>query len=186
MITNDFPEPSRGEMLTGIHSPMAAERAQPVVLHNSRIVCWLTMFMGICALFIGLCMMLMVVSFFIPTSALSFGRVLAALQWGLGGLIMCLMCPWLWKWGSRMINFKVKLDQRGADFNLGTKKKPRELFMAWEQMVSFQQKRVGNAQEFTILGADGSRASFTSNTFFRPKKVARMIAERAGLTIQKV
>jgi hypothetical protein len=84
-----------------------------------------------------------------------------------------------------MINFNVKLDERGADFNLGTKKKPRELFMAWEQVSSVQQKRVGNAQEFTILGSNGSRASFTSNTFFRPKKVARMIADRAGLTIQK-
>jgi hypothetical protein len=72
-----------------------------------------------------------------------------------------------------------------VDFNLGTKKKPQELFMAWEHVVSVQQKRVGNAQEFTILGTDGSRATFSSYTFFRPRKVARMIAERAGLTVQK-
>jgi hypothetical protein len=185
MSTTEFPKPNQSEMIAGINSPMAAERAQPVVLHNSRIVCWLTMGMGVCALFIGLCMMLMVVSFFIPLSALSFVRMLAAAQWGLGGLIMCLMCPWLWKWGWRMMSFNVKLDERGADFNLGTKKKPQELFMSWDQVASIQQKRVGNAQQFTILGTDGSRASFTSYTFFRPKKVARMVAERAGLTIQK-
>jgi hypothetical protein len=85
-----------------------------------------------------------------------------------------------------MLNFRVKLDQRGADFNLGTKKKPVELLMLWDKVASVQQKRVGNAQEFTIMGTDGSRATFTSYTFFRPKKVARMIAERAGLSIQKV
>jgi hypothetical protein len=185
MSTNEIPEPSQSEMIAGIHAPMATERAQTVVLHNSRIVCWSTMGMAICALFIGLCMMLIVVSFFIPASALSLVRVLSALQWGLGALIMCLMCPWLWKWGSRMINFNVKLDERGANFNLGTKKKPRELFVPWAQMTSVQQKRKGKAQEFTILGSDGSRASFTSYTFFRPKKIARIIAERAGLTIQK-
>jgi hypothetical protein len=185
MSSNDFAEPGQGEVITEIRSTLATERARTIVLCNSRIVCWLTMFMGICALFIGLCMMLLAASFFIPTSALNFGRVLSALQWGLGGVIMCLMCPWLWRWGSRMINFKVKLDERGADFKLGTKKKPRTLFIPWEQVASIQQKRVGNAQEFSILGSDGSRASFTSRTFFRPGKVARIIAERAGLAIQK-
>jgi hypothetical protein len=56
-----------------------------------------------------------------------------------------------------MINYKVKLDERGVVFNTGTKKKPGKLFSA----------------------------TFTSYTFLRPGKVARMIAERAGLTIQK-
>jgi hypothetical protein len=95
------------------------------------------------------------------------------------------MCPWLWKWGLRMANYKVKLDELGVDFNLGTKKKPSELFMPWDRVASVQQKRVNNAQKFTILGTDGSSAIFSSYTFFRSKRVARMIAERAGLTIQK-
>ena len=185
MDSREFPEPSQGGTAAGIASHMAVERARPVVLHNSRIVCWLTMGLGICSMFIGLCMELMVFSLLFPLTALSFLKVLAALQWGLGGLMMCLLCPWLWKWSSRMINFNVRLDERGVDFNLGTNKKPQELFMAWEHVVSVQQKRVGNAQEFTILGTDGSRATFSSYTFFRPRKVARMIAERAGLTVQK-
>ena len=79
-----------------------------------------------------------------------------------------------------------RIAARGVDFNLGTKKKPGELFMAWEQVAAVQQKRVGQVREYTVLGKDGSRASFTSNTLFRSQRIARMIAERAGLTIQKV
>ena len=169
----------------GITSEIALRRARTVVLHNSGIVCWMTMGTGVVSVFMGVCMMLMVYTLVIPLNAISFMRVLAAAQWGLGGLMMCMMCPWLWKWGTRMLNFNVKLDARGVDFNLGTKKKPGELFMAWEQVAAVEQKRVGNVQEFTILGKDGSRASYSSMTFFRSKHVARKIAEGAGLTIQK-
>lgn len=186
MSTSEFSEPSQSGVAAGITAEIAERRATTVVLHNSRIVCWLTMGMGIISVFMGVCMMLMVFSLLFPVSAITFMRMLAAAQWGIGGLLMCMMCPWLWKWGIRMLNFNVKLDARGVDFNLGTKRQPREMFMAWEQMAAVQQKRGGNVQEFTILGKDGSRASYTSYTFFRSKHVARKIAERAGLTIQKV
>jgi hypothetical protein len=185
MSTDEFTEPSQGGSVAGVTSEIAGRRASTVVLHNSRIVCWLTMGMGVASVFMGLCMLLMAGSQVFPVSAITFMRVLAAAQWGVGGLMMCMMCPWLWSWGTRMLNFNVKLDARGVDFNLGTKKQPSKLFMAWEQVAAVEQKRVGNVQECTIVGKDGSRASYNSFTFFRPKHVARMIAERAGLTIEK-
>jgi len=185
MSTNEFPEPSRGGVVAGVNSGIAGRRARTVVLRNSRIACWLMMGLGIACLFIGLCMMLMVGSLLFPVSALTFMRLLAAAQWGLVGMVMCMMCPRLWKWGIGMLKFSVKLDARGVDFNLGTMKQPEELFMAWEQVAAVQRKRVGNAQEYTILGRDGCRAVYSSYAFFRAKHVARKIAERAGLTIQK-
>jgi hypothetical protein len=84
-----------------------------------------------------------------------------------------------------MLSVNVKLDARGVDLNLGTKKKPVEMFVAWDQVASVQQKRLGKIWEFTIVAKDGSWASYTTNSFFRSKRVARTIAERAGLTIQK-
>jgi hypothetical protein len=170
----------------GAGAEIVSHRAKTIVLHNSRLVCWLTMGMGVCSAFIGVCMMLMIFSLLTPISAISFMRVLAAAQWALGGLLMCLMCPALWKWGLQMMRKKVKLDERGVDFSLGTKKEPIELFMEWAQVASVKQKRVGNARQFTITGADGSYAQFNSYTFFRPRHVAKMIAERAGLVVQKV
>ena len=185
MSATEFPESGQVGEGTGISTGIAALRAHPVVLHNSRFVCWLTMGMGVISVLLGICMMLMVFSLLVPVSAITLMRVLAAAQWGLGGFLFCCMCPWLWQWGTRMLGFKVKLDERGVDFNLGTKKKPGELFIAWEQIASVQQKRVGNLQEYTILGTDGSHASYSSLTFFRSMRVAKMIAERAGLPIQK-
>jgi hypothetical protein len=145
----------------------------------------MTMGMGIISVVLGVCMMLMVFSLLFPLSAITFMRVLAAAQWGLGGFLMCMMLPWLWKWGTRMLSVNVKLDARGADLHLGTKKKPVEIFVAWDQVASIEQKRVGTIWEFTITAKDGSWASYMTNTFFRSKRVARMIAERAGLTVQK-
>jgi hypothetical protein len=130
-------------------------------------------------------MVLMVFSVLSPLSAIGFMRVLAAAQWGLGGVMFVYMCPALWKWGLGMMHKRVKLDERGVDFSLGTKKKPVEMFMPWDEIVAVKQQRVGNAQRFTIQGAEDSYVQFSSYTFFRPKRVARMIAERVGQTIQK-
>jgi hypothetical protein len=91
----------------------------------------------------------------------------------------------MWKLSRGMAVYKVMLDSRGVNFNLGTKKKPSDLFLAWDQIAAIKHKRVGNAQNYYVLGKDGSEAIFSSYTFFRPKKVARLIAERAGLTIQE-
>jgi hypothetical protein len=95
------------------------------------------------------------------------------------------MCLRLFSLGRAMAGYQVRLDNRGVEFSLGTKKKPAELFMEWGQIAAIKQMRVGNAQQFWVEGTDGSEARFSSYTFFRPKKVARLIAARTGLAIQK-
>jgi hypothetical protein len=160
-------------------------RAKTVFLRNSRIVCWLTFVVAIVSAFLGVCMMLMVVSVLTPLSAISFVRVLAAAQWGLGGLMFCLLCPSLCSWSMRMLNSQVKLDAAGAAFQLGSKKNPAALFMPWDQIVRVEQKRVNNVQLFTITARDGGYAQFNAYTFFRPSHVARTIAGQAGIQIVK-
>jgi hypothetical protein len=200
MSTTEFPDPTQarpGETevdqsgagqsgaAAGITSEIAARRNHTVVLHNSRIVCWLTMSMAIIAVPLGICMVLEGGSLMYPLSAITFLAVLYGAQWILGGVMMCMTCPWLWKWCTRMLSTKIKLDARGVDFHFGTKKQLSQVFMAWDQVASVQQKRDGKVWEYTILGKDGSRATYSTYTFFRPTHVARKIAERAGLTIQK-
>lgn len=171
--------------VTGITAEIAGHRARPIILRNSRFVCLLAMGVGVCSALIGLCMMLMIVSLLTPLSAIGFMRVLGAAEWGLGGAMFLLVCPALWKWVLGMLYKRVKLDEHGIDFTLGTRKKPVELFMPWEQVASITQKPAGNGMQFTITGADGSYAQFSSTSFFRPMRVARMIAERAGVVIGK-
>jgi hypothetical protein len=191
MSTSEFPEagqvpePGQAVPVAGAAFQIAGRSAHVVVLHNSRIVCWFTIAIGVIGSIFGVCMMLMVFTLVFPLSAISFMRVLAACQWGGGGLLMCLMLPWTWTWSTKMLHANVKLDAQGVDFKLGTKKRPLAVFMAWEQVAAVKQRRVGNVMEYSFLGKDGSRAAFTSLTFFRSKRVARMIAEHAGLTIQQ-
>jgi hypothetical protein len=184
MNASEAIQPNQGGGI-GATAQIAEYRARHVVLHNSRLVCMGVMGIGVCSALIGICMVLMVFSVLTPLSEISFMRVLAALQWGLGGVMFVYLCPALWKWGMGMMHKRVKLDERGANFSLGTKKKPVDLFMLWDDIVAVKQQRVGNAQQFTIQGTEGSFTQFSSYTFFRPKRVARMIAERVGQTIQK-
>ena len=184
MTTGEFPESSQTGAVASKPAEIAGHGAGTEVLRNSRLVCWMTMGCGIVAVPLGICMMLEGGSLLFPVNAITFIAVVAAGQWILGGFLMCMMLPWAWKWGTRTLHANVKLDARGVDLTLGSKKKPIQMFMAWDQVASVQQKRSGKIWEFTIAAKDGSWVSYTTNSFFRSKRVARTIAERAGLTVQ--
>jgi hypothetical protein len=183
MSTTEFPEPGPGAR---IHSQIEIDRAQPLVLRNSRFLLGVTFTGGLVAAFFCICMLLMVFSQLFPLSALGVARGFNALQWAAGALGMLYMCLQLWGLGRKMAGYQVRLDSRGADFILGTKKTPSNLFLAWDKIAAIKFQRVGSAQQYFVQGADGSEARFSSYTFFRPKKVATLIAARSGLSIQKV
>ncbi|HMG86645.1 MAG TPA: hypothetical protein VK574_13020 [Terracidiphilus sp.] len=181
MSTAEFPAPGPN---AGINSQMEFKRAIPRVLRNSRILCWITVGLSIAVAFMGVCMLLMVFSLLFLQGSFSFGNLIAAMQWGVGALSMLLMCRWVWNRGRAMAEYRVKLESRGITFNLGTKKKPSDLFLPWDQITAITRRRIGNRLQFSVEAKDGSEATFSSFTFFRPMAVARQIAERAGLGIQ--
>jgi hypothetical protein len=182
MSTTEFAAPEPG---AGINSQIEFNRARPMVLRNSRFLCGFTMSGSFFAAVMGVCMALMVVSLLFLQRGSIAGRVISALQWGFGALTMAYMCPQLWSLGRAMLGYQVRLDNRGVTFNLGTKKKPADLFMPWDQIDAITLRRDVNVQRCSVHGSDGSEATFSSYTFFRPKKIARMIAERTGLAIQR-
>jgi hypothetical protein len=160
-------------------------RATPVMLINNRLLIGVTMICSILFAFFAVCMVLMVFSIFSTGGGSGGGNLYNALWWGLGALAFGYACPRFWKLARAMANYKVTMDSNGAMFNLGTKKQPSDLFLAWDQIAAIRHKRVGNAQQYWVIGRDGSEATFSSYTFFRPKKVARLISERTGLAIQE-
>jgi hypothetical protein len=181
MNAGEFPAAASG---VGVTSPIEAARAQQRVVRNSRFLIAVTMTGAVFALIMSACMVLVVVSMVFPTSAFTAERGWAALRWVLFAFAMGSMGPWLWKLARAMAFYRVVLDHRGVDFHMGTKKAPQDLFMAWDQIAAIRHTRLGNNQIYSVKGTDGSEATFTSYTFFRPKKLARLIAERAGLAIQ--
>jgi len=182
MSTTGFPPPGPG---AGITSQIAMLRATPVVVRNSRFLLGFTMICSILFGVIAVCMALMVVSIFSTGGASGGGNLFSALRWGVAALAFGYACPRFWKLSRAMANHKAMMDARGVMFNLGTKKQPADLFLAWDQIAAISHKRVGNAQQYWVIGRDGSEARFTSYTFYRPKKVAHLIAERTGLPIQE-
>jgi hypothetical protein len=42
------------------------------------------------------------------------------------------MCPRLWSLARNTAGYQVRLDSRGVNSNLGTKKKPSDLFLTWD------------------------------------------------------
>ncbi len=182
MTTTEYPVPGPG---AGITSQMEFNRSKPVVLRNSRILCWVTMSGSFFAAIMAVCMALMVISLVFLSGPLTASRAFNAFQWGVAAGVTGYMGPWFWKLGGKMAGYQVNLDASGVKFSLGTKKAPSDLFLAWDQIAAIKYKRNFNVQQCKVEGTDRNYASFSSYTFFRPKKIARMIAERAGLAIQK-
>jgi hypothetical protein len=182
MRATEFPAPQPG---AGVDSQIEINRAQPMVLRNSRLLIGATLIMSLFAAVIAVCLMLLAMSLLFPPSDLTLDRGRSASLWVLYASVSGCSCPWLWSLGRAMAGYQVRMNSRGVEFNLGTKKKPSNLFLAWDQISAIKRRRVGNAQQYLVLGTDGSDATFSSYTFFRPKKVARLIAARTGLAIQK-
>ena len=183
MGTTEFPVPGPS---TSIKSKLEFNRAAPLVLRNNRFVCWVTMCGSFFAALMAACMVLMVFSLVFPLNALTVSRVGGTVNWTVGALAMSYMCVRLWNLAHDMAGYQVYLDGRGVAFSLGTKNKPAELFMPWEHISAVKRKRSGNVQQYWVETTDGSEARFSSYTFFRPRKVATIIAERAGLVIERV
>jgi hypothetical protein len=179
--TPGFPAPGPG---AGITSQIAMHRATPVVVVNSRFLIAFTMLLSILFGVVAICFVLVLFSLF-SSGGSSGGNLFSALRWGIAALLFGYACPRFWKLARAQANYRVTMDSNGAMFNLGSKKQPSDLFLAWDQIAAIRHKRVGNAQQYWVTGRDGSEARFSSYTFFRPKKVARLIAERTGLPIQE-
>jgi hypothetical protein len=185
MSASEFPSPNAEGMRGIVTAQVEAYRARAVMVHNSRIYIATLFLLGLASAFIGACAVLMAVSLIFPISALTVSRGMSAAQWGFSGLLMAAMCPFLWKMARKMAYHWARLDGSGVQFNLGTRRAPDQLFLPWDKITAIQQQRVGNSMQFTVRAADGSYVQYSSYTFLRPKKVARLIAERTGLSIQK-
>jgi hypothetical protein len=169
----------------GINSQIEINRAQPVVVRNSRLLIGVTLIMSLFAAVIAACLLLLATSLLFPLSDLTIDRARSASLWVLYATVSGCSCPWLWSVGRAMTGYEIHLNCKGVEFRLGTKKKPSKLFFAWDQISEIKRRRLGADRQYLVHGIDGSEAIISSVTFFRPKKITRLIVARTGLTIQK-
>lgn len=168
---------------SAVSQPIQLVDERPTLLRNNRVLIFLTYLGSIASLFISLSLVFIALSTIFPLGGITRDRLAAGALWVLGAWLMAMSQVFLWRQGNLMSHSSVLLDRFGAHFKLGNTVNEREVFMRWNEIEAVQYKRIENAQKFTILGTDLSAVTFTSNAFYRPRRVARMIAERAGLPL---
>jgi len=167
----------------GIRQQVTTSGTQPVLLRNSRVLIFLSFLGSMAALFVALAMVAVALTALFPLRALNVDRFAAGAVWGLGAWLMAMSQVFLWRQGNTMSNCSILLDNHGAHFRLGDAKNGKEAFMPWNEIAAVHYKRIPNAQKFTILSKDTNIVTFTSYSFYRPRRVARLIAQRAGLPL---
>lgn len=167
----------------GIGRGHEAANDRPILVRNSRILIGLS-FLGSCVAFcISLFMTVLACSSLFPLRLLNVERLATAGLWAMGAWIMAMGYVYLWRQGRVMSFCSVLLDDHGAHFKLDGTRDSSEFFLPWNQIAEVRHKRTPEAEKFMILGADTRTVTFTSYSFYRPRKVARAIAERAGLRV---
>jgi hypothetical protein len=168
---------------TGVRQQVDLPGARPTLLRNNRVLVFLTYLGSVASLIISLSMGFVALTTFFPLSAMNLDRFAASGLWLLGAWLMAMSQVFLWRQGKLMAHCSVLLDSYGAHFKLGDTDDAKEVFMPWNGFEAVHYKRIPNAQKFIFLGTDTSTVTFTSHAFYRPKRVARLIAERAGLPL---
>lgn len=171
----------------GIDRHLMAIRIRPVVIRNSRILIGLALAGGVAAFptSIGLGVMCCLNIFTEPAGRNTLDRFAVAALCALGAWLMAATCVYLWRLGDIMAYCAVRLDSYGAHFRLDSVRDSKETFIAWEDISAVRYKHIAGEQKVTIQGTGDVSAVFTSNLFYRPRKIAQLIASRAGLPVMR-
>jgi hypothetical protein len=102
----------------------------------------------------------------------------------IGFLITLFGSMQLWSLGRAMAFYEVRFDPDALRFRLGDEGEPVTKEFPWGEIAAVRYKRVINVQYGSVEGTDGSAVNWSSYSFFRPKKLAKMIAARAGQQLQ--
>ena len=97
---------------TGVTSEIASERANWVVVRNSRILIGIVYFGSLCSYAMGVCFLLIALGT-LTSHAFRWGNLYAAATWVIAGLSTILSGPWLWSLGRKMAFNEARLDSRG-------------------------------------------------------------------------
>jgi hypothetical protein len=159
------------------------EPEKPVVVHNSRIVLVCIVLFAIIAVLLAICMVLEVVYLLFLQHGQIFFRVLAGLQWGLGGVAIASIGVASWRLARAAGFHQVRLENDGVHFRLGTKRKPCEAFFAWDQIAAVSFQSGPNNQYVFVSGKDGSQVNYSAYDIFGYKKLARQISARTGVPL---
>ena len=94
----------------------------------------------------------------------------------------------LWRLGRGMVHQQATLYAEGLRFRQIPEKHPdnQEEFVAWDQIAAIRHRRMGHNQFYSVVTKDNRVLAFDALAFFRSRKLAEHISNRAGLSIQEL
>ncbi len=156
------------------------------VFRNSRLflagILLLSIVFGFCCL-CGIVLTLGAIGKLLPISADSIYSVVA---WAFTTLSCGLMSLWLFRQGRRMSYNHALLNAAGIEFHYGPKRTPRKFFLAWAAINAIRTWRLPHGQAYRVETSSENFVEFSSYTFFRPKKLAMLIAQRTNCAIERI
>jgi hypothetical protein len=160
--------------------------AEPVTFRNNRIVVGILFVLGLIAFPVSLGMLIGAIAQIFPLHGFTSNRVYSIVILLALAVAFLNRGLWMWRVTRNMAHYQVRLDGQGAHFRLDANKNAPEQSLAWDQIAAVRHKRLGNNQYYAVVGKDARVFEYTALTFMRPKKLARLIAERCGKTIEEM
>jgi ABC-type sugar transport system permease subunit len=170
----------------GTRPKMQNADAEPVIFRNNRF--WLAIVITSAFVAAAFALGSLAGGFLavFPLRGFNFHRLITVISLIASGGVMFVIALQMWGLGIGMGFYEARLDSGGVHFRFGSKERPNEQSFAWDQIASINHKRVAKYQYFAVAGKDDRVVEYTSYTFFRPKKLSRLIAARAGQSIQEI
>src|ERR1700722_2192320 len=157
-----------------------------VAIHNNRLAVFGVYVFALFTVFLAVCMAFEVIDLVFVQHGHGFMRWMSALQWGGAAFGFAYMAYACWAIAGKLRFARAQFDDAGLHLRLGTRKKPRESFFAWDQISEIDTQQVGTSWAITVRAKSGECAWYTPYSSFRYMQRAKMISARCGVPITQL
>lgn len=165
---------------------MENQATKTVVFRNDWFLVAFYLIVGLLAILFSIGMFAFTLTLIFPLHGYSWARGISVCESSIGTVLTFLFGFSFWLQGIRLAHYQARLDDRGVDFRMGSKKYPHETFFAWDQIAAVNHWRVAGSNCYAVVGKDKRVFEFTAFIFWRPKKLANRIAAHIGLPIEEI
>ena len=155
----------------------SATLEEPIVLRNSGVVLAMRYFGACIGYVFAVCFALIAIHSVAQRSFLD------ALLWAGSGVLAASAGVALWSATRKMARNTVRLTKEGVYFHFHSKQNRPDIFLAWFDISKVTATRANKVQVCSVFASGDRVVQFSSSHFARPKHVARVVAEHAGLMV---
>jgi hypothetical protein len=128
---------------TFLSATMDNNTTHPVVFRNDWFLTAFLLIVALLSFVFAFGMLVLALTLAFPLHGYTVSRGISVFQSAVGAFFSLVFGLTMWVQGVRMAHYKARLDDRGVNFHLGSKKYPHETFFAWDQIAAVKLARRG-------------------------------------------